>query len=264
MKIVETPILDGGATLTGYLHDAVPEIPNRLERPAVVICPGGAYAFCSNREADPPAFAFFARGYHVFILRYTTGPGKACGMQPLRELSESVALVRRNAGEWGVLPHQIAVMGFSAGGHLAASLGVLWDRSETGFSAGENRPDALLLAYPVITAGEFAHRESLENVSGEKDVGRQSFWSLERHVSEKTPPAFVWHTYEDDIVPVENSLLFVTAMRRAGVPCEFHLFQHGPHGLSLCSAETGFTQAETAPWLGLCLTWLGAQFGFEE
>ena len=155
-------------------------------------------------------------------------------------------------------------MGFSAGGHLAASLGVLWDHPSLGCPNGENRPNALILCYPVITSGEFAHRQSLENVSGEEDPAKQTFWSLETHVSDRTPPAFLWHTYEDDAVPVENSLLFVSALRRAGVPCEFHLFEKGVHGLSLCNAEVATPMPPTAPWMGLCLTWLSNRFSFEE
>ncbi len=264
MKMIRESILNGSAALVGYLHEPSPEIPNRTRRPAVLICPGGAYEFRSDREADPPAFSFLNRGYQAFVLEYTTGRGKACGMTPLRELSAAVALMREKADEWHLIPDQIAVMGFSAGGHLAASLGVLWDHPSLGCPNGENRPNALILCYPVITSGEFAHRQSLENVSGEEDPAKQTFWSLETHVSDRTPPAFLWHTYEDDAVPVENSLLFVSALRRAGVPCEFHLFEKGVHGLSLCNAEVATPMPPTAPWMGLCLTWLSNRFSFEE
>ena len=103
MKLIRESILGGSAALVGYLHEPTPEIPDRTRRPAVLVCPGGAYEFRSDREADPPAFVFFARGYHVFILRYTTGPGKACGMQPLRELSEYV-VDGETAGTGGTTP----------------------------------------------------------------------------------------------------------------------------------------------------------------
>ena len=264
MKMIQEHILDQDAQLVGYLHDPSPEIPDRVDRPAVLICPGGAYEFCSDRESDPPAFAFLKRGYQAFVLRYTVGKEKARGMQPLREVSAALSLLREHAKEWHILPDQIAVMGFSAGGHLAASLGVLWDLPELGCPDGKNRPDALILCYPVITSGEFAHRQSLQNVSGETDPDKQAFWSLETHVNPKTPPAFLWHTYEDDAVPVENSLLFVSALRRAGVPCEFHLFEKGCHGLSLCNVDVATPMRPTAPWMDLCLTWLGNRFAFEE
>ena len=140
MKMIRESILNGSAALVGYLHEPSPEIPNRTRRPAVLICPGGAYEFRSDREADPPAFSFLNRGYQAFVLEYTTGRGKACGMTPLRELSAAVALMREKADEWHLIPDQIAVMGFSAGGHLAASLGVLWDHPSLGCPNGENRP----------------------------------------------------------------------------------------------------------------------------
>ena len=263
MKIVEEPILENGAKLVGYLHTPSPEMPQRTNRPAVLICPGGGYVMRSDREADPPALFFAARGYQVFLLAYSVGEG-ARNMQPLREISAAVCLMRKKAEEWRLMPDRIAVMGYSAGGHLAASLGVFYNRPELGCPNGENKPNAMLLCYPVITSNEFAHRGSLENVSGETDPARQAFWSLENHVTKDTPPAFLWHTYEDQDVPVENSLLFVNALRRAGVPCEFHMFQEGWHGLSICREESASDFPACAPWLDLCIAWLDRRFGWKR
>ncbi len=264
MQIIHEAILGAGAELIGYLHDVTEEIPNRAVRPALIVCPGGGYEFRSARETDPPALYFFQKGYQVFILHYSVGE-TAANMQPLKEASAALSLVRSRAAKWHIMPNAIAIMGFSAGGHLAASLGVMWQLPQLGAADGCNRPDAMVLCYPVITAGKFAHQGSIQRVSGSAEWGpQQEFWALDKRVSEKTPPAFLWHTYEDDAVPVENSLLMVSALRRAGVPCEFHLFETGPHGLSMCTAESEKNHPECACWPRLCLTWLNRHFQFKE
>ena len=267
MKTVEfAPLHKQGGRLTGYLHEQSPELPARNRRPAIVVLPGGGYRFLSDREADPVAFAFLAHGYHAFVLRYSvSGEGQpALGFQPLAEVGDALALIRAHAQEWGVIPDQIAVCGFSAGGHLAASSGILWQdaqlQQERGGAAPE-RPDAMLLCYPVITPGEFAHRGSFENLTG-GDAGLLNAFKLEEHVTAETTPAFIWHTVEDPSVPVENSLMLAGALRRAGVPFECHLFNHGGHGLSLCNEEVGTPEPGCAPWLQLSQTWLDGRFQF--
>lgn len=267
MKLLQRPILEKGAYLTCYLHDIEPEdMPERTRRPALVICPGGAYEFISVREEDPPALFFFSRGYTVFLLHYSVAPD--CGnFQPLRELSQAVADIRSHADEWGLFPDQIAVLGFSAGGHLAGSLAVHWNcpRLREEFPGEINRPNAAVLCYPVITAGEFAHRTSIVHVSGSEEAGPQwDFWSLEKHVSANTPPVFLWHTVTDDAVPVENSMLFALALQKQHIPFECHLFEKGTHGLSTCSREVGTPNEGCRPWLELSLRWLNGRFGFCE
>ena len=267
MKNLHLPILEQGAFLTGYLHSIYPEdMPDAVRRPCVLICPGGAYEFVSVREEDPPAMFFFSRGYHVFLLHYSVAPHSA-GFQPLRELSAATETLRLHAKEWGILPDQIAVLGFSAGGHLAGSLAVHWNcpQLQKEFPEGRNRPNAAVLCYPVITAGEFAHRASIVNVSGSQEPGEAwDFWSLEKHVSPDTPPTFLWHTVTDAGVPVENSLLFAAALQKARVPFECHLFAEGIHGLSTCSREVGTPNPGCRPWLELCVKWLNHLFSFEE
>lgn len=267
MKRIElSPNPGSGARLVGYLHDKEEqEMPNRLKRPCVVVCPGGGYEFCSAREADPVAFAFFARGYNAFLLYYSVGK-EAGGLRPLVELSRSVMKIRENSGEWGIFPEKIAVCGFSAGGHLAASLGTLWNspalKEKLGGAEGNNRPDALILGYSVISAGEFAHRSSLEWVSGDS-VKYRELLSLEKQVTPETPPAFLWHTADDDCVPVENTLLFAAALQRNHVPFECHIYPHGNHGSSMCNAEVNSRSPHLATWFPLCAEWLGELFGFE-
>ena len=122
------------------------------------------------------------------------------------------------------------------------------------------RPDAMVLGYPVITAGQYAHRNSIVNVSRASGEPEQ-YWSLEENVSEKTPPTFLWHTMTDDVVPVENSLLFVQQLHRYGVACECHLFESGRHGMSVATREVDAASRAVHAWVGLCQTWLTARFG---
>lgn len=265
-KIEFRPLDNSNGSVVGYLHTPVWEMPVRREQfPAVVVCPGGAYAFVSEREADPVALAFFARGYNVFILTYSVGE-KAKNFQPLRELSETVRTIR-NRPEWRVAPEQIAVCGFSAGGHLACSLGTMWDDPELlkvyDNHGGENRPNAMILGYPVITADEFAHVESIENVSGcKKGTPGYSYFSLDQRVSKNTCPAFLWHTAEDDCVPVENSLKLAAALSREKVPFELHVFPKGGHGMSVCTGEVGCPDDYNARWVELAAAWLDREFGY--
>lgn len=270
MTKIEWKELSGtGGSMTGYLHDPTVELPDRRVRPSVVICPGGGYEFLSAREADPPAFVYLSKGYNVFVLNYTVRrPGEPpLGLQPLSQLSAAVMEVRRHAQEWNCAPDKIAVCGFSAGGHLAASLGTLWDSPELKAVQdtfdGLNRPDGMILCYPVITAGELAHRGSIRALAGD-DQALAAFFSLENRVTEKAPPAFLWHTVTDDGVPVENTLLMTAALHRAGVPVECHLYEQGSHGLSLCTRETGRSNRRCATWMDHCIDWMNDLFGWEE
>lgn len=217
----------------------------------VLICPGGAYEWLSPREAGPVADAFRNGGWDTALFTYTvhTPGGEPLGTLPLRQLGEAVACLRQ-AGDG-----RVVVCGFSAGGHLAASLGVHWRSLEL------PRPDALILAYPVITEGRFAHQKSIDNLTGgEKD----GFFSLETKVGPQVPPVFLWHTVTDPEVPVNNSLLFAQALIEAGVSCELHLYPYGVHGLSLATPEVEepvkdrFADPHIAGWFDNCLCWLDA------
>ena len=253
------------AELTVYLHEHYQEIAVET-RPLVLVCPGGAYAYTSEREADPLAAQFLAMGYHAAVLRYSCAP--AVYPTALTELAYSLALIRRNGEDWYVNPEQIIVLGCSAGGHLAASMGVFWKEEFLAGALGIRkeeqkliRPDGMILCYPVITSGEFAHRGSFQNLLGARQEELSAKMSLENQVDKDTPPAFIWHTYEDGAVPAEHSLLFVTALRRAGVPAEFHMYPKGSHGLALANRLTqnqdgNAAQPECTSWVGLAHTWI--------
>ena len=255
-----------------YLHEACQDIGPKDDksRPAVIVVPGGAYFFTSDREADPIALKFLAEGYHVFVLRYSVMPDRYPTSR--LQLAALIAHIRQNAAAYHVRPDAIAVCGFSAGGHLSASSGILWNEPVISETLGiENRivrPDAMILSYPVITSGEFAHKYSFECLLGDKyaDEAMRNHVSLECRVNETTPPAFLWHTFSDELVPVENSLLLASALRRAGVPFELHIFPDGIHGLSLANelTQTDGNPVQIVPaaaqWMDLCLVWLKGIF----
>lgn len=257
MKIVSFRALDG--EVKGYLQEDYDTLQAHKVRPALIICPGGAYRWCSPREEDPPAFAFLSMGWQVFILEYSGGE-KAGQYRPLRELAETVCHVRENAAMWHIAPDQIAVMGFSAGGHLAASLGAFWSDPEVGLPK-EARPDALVLCYPVISTKEFAHEESAMLVSGGDPVLREKMHLPDR-VTGDFPPTFIWHGGEDRDVPPENSLMLAASLKRQGVPFELHLFGSGNHGISMCTQEVETPDDVCRAWLPLCRTWLDRQFDY--
>lgn len=254
-------------TLTAYCPDNSEEINKDARRTSVLICPGGGYTFVSDRESEPVALAFAAMGYNAFVLRYDCEPVRY--PQALLQVSAAVAFIRSKADLFNADVNKIAVCGFSAGGHLTASLGTLWDepflRETLGIERGANRPNALILGYPVITSGKYAHRGSFNALLGENATPEMlKQLSLETRVSKKTPPTFIWHTFEDDAVPVENSLEFARALRENGVPFELHIFPWGGHGLSLCNKLTARFEHQIIPhcanWLPLCHEWLELLF----
>lgn len=257
MEIVTFEAL--GAPVRGYLQDDYDTLKAHKVRPALVICPGGAYRWRSPREKDPPAFEFLSMGYQVFILEYSCGP-QAGECRPLRELAETVRLLRQNREQWRIDPEKIAVLGFSAGGHLAASLGAFWNDPGLALPS-EARPDALVLCYPVVSTKEFAHAESADWVSGGDPALREKMHLWDR-VTEDFPPTFLWHGGEDTSVPPENSLLLAVELRRHGVPFEYHLFGSGMHGISTCTQEVETPDPVCRAWVPLCKTWLNTRFDF--
>ena len=249
--------LEGGGTLTVYLRDSCERMPKAIDRPLVLVVPGGGYAHVSAREGDPVALQFAAEGYHAAVLDYAICEQAKDGL-PLRQLAQAIGLVRQHAEQWNILPDQIALCGFSAGGHLALS-GAVW---EIPGMADQPRPNALLLAYPVVTAGEYAHRDSFVQLTGTQDVAAHQRFTLEDKITPATPPVFVWHTMEDETVPVENTLLLLSALHKAGVPCEAHLFEKGRHGTSISTPEVDADSAHRNRWVQLAVEWLNDTFSF--
>ncbi len=247
--IIEKIKISETATLTAMIIS--PE--NRQKPlPALLICPGGGYEHVSPREADPVAFQFSGIGYHAFVLDYTVPPVEKYGA--IKEASDSMCIIRDNAEKWGIDPDKIAICGFSAGGHLACSLGTKWQSDFLGAN-GKNKPNAMILSYPVISSDEnIWHGGSFKNLMGEG--ADYSEMSLENCVTENTPPTFIWHTVSDTCVPVENSLRFANALQENKIPFEMHIYPEGPHGLSLAPDIP-----HVATWINLCKEWLTMQFG---
>ncbi len=268
------------ATLTIYAHEDYPEVYGERKRPMIVICPGGGYEHVSPREGEPIALQFMTTGAHAAVLRYDVSGQGAEFPQHLLELAASVAYVRKHAAEYCIDPDKILVAGFSAGGHLAASLGCFWKekwleemmQAETGATMKDYQPNGEILAYPVITSGEFAHRGSFVKIMGsEAEQGYaplglsaaelEEMLSLENQVTSDFPQTFMWHTFEDGAVPLENSLFFAEALRKAGVNFEYHVFPHGGHGYALATKETAMKEgkeinAQCAQWIDLFKNWM--------
>lgn len=251
-------------TVTAWLHtnNELPELQHFLN-PAIIICPGGGYGHVSKRESEPIAAPYYAAGYNVFILNYSVGED-AKGFKPLLQLASAMAHVRKHAQEWYIDKDKIAVCGFSAGGHLACSLGTLYNEEK--FLEVFNRnddilPNAMILIYPVITADEYAHQGSIENVSGcGAGTDGYQWFGLDKHVDATTPPTFLFHTAEDKSVPVENSLLFMAALSRENIEFESHILPKGAHGGSAFTKEVGTENPYNARWIGWSIEWLRKVF----
>lgn len=246
--------LKGDAYMETFIIKDVTE--RKVKRPFVLICPGGGYDYCSPREAEPVALKFNTDGFHAAVLYYTV---KEKFPKALGDLSDAVVYVREHADEWLVDENKIIVCGFSAGGHLACSLGVFWDREETiARKDKKNKPNGMILSYPVITSTDKRHDGSIRNVAG-NDKALWEKMSLENQVTKSTPPTFIWHTFTDEIVPVENSLYFMNALAREKVQFESHIYPSGNHGLSLAN-EIVSKKGEAFPlvegWINLASRWI--------
>ena len=195
-------------TLTAYVTETEGEYRNVTARPAVIVIPGGGYQFCSDREADPVAMPFLAAGYDVFILRYSVGEN-AVWPTPLNDYDEAYEYIISRADEWKVMKDKIAVIGFSAGGHLAAAAATM----------AKHRPQAAILGYPVIR--EDTVQECEKTAPG-----------IPEHVSYDTCPCFIFATRTDSVVPIQNTIDMLNALNQYQVSFECHIYSHGPHGFS--------------------------------
>lgn len=247
-------------TLTVYRPDR-----GQATGASVVVCPGGGYGMlATEHEGTEVAEWLRSLGITAVVLKYRLGP-KYRHPAMLHDAQRAIRTVRARADEWGLDPKRVAILGFSAGGHLASTAATHFDAGKPGASDPVSRqscrPDLAILVYPVIAlATPYGHTGSLKNLLGDapaKDLVESL--SNETQVTKETPPTFLAHTNEDQGVPAENSLLFALALRKAGVPVELHLFEKGRHGLGL---GTGWSRRNIAPneafraWPGLCATWL--------
>lgn len=245
------------ATLEGYILDCEISLGQERNRPAIVVCPGGGYLYCSPREAEPVALAYAARGFHAFILRYSTG--RACaGMAPLAEVDWVVGYLRENAEGWHIDPNRILTCGFSAGGHLALSAGLL----------AKNKPNGMILSYPAVVLPNIPGPDfMLKLLLGKDTITDADAASLDllSKVGKDAPALFLVATAEDMLTNY-GALPLVNAYAAKELHYELHIFQHGPHGYSLASDVTadGSTQMLNnvySQWLDLSVQWLHKVFG---
>lgn len=258
-------------TLVCYLPDNLVEMGRETQKhPCLLICPGGAYRMCSQREAEPVAFHFLPEGYNVFVLNYSVSPHRFPAQ--LLEVAAAFDWIQRNEDRLHCDLKRTAIMGFSAGGHLAAQyVNACRCPEVAAVFPNAHRAAASLLCYPVITTNPaWSHKKSFEYLLGAYPQGKEALrFSCEKLVSADTPPAFLWHTAADENVPVENSLLYAMALSRFDVPYELHIYPHGVHGLATADAVTNNAlPPETArdhQWLENARRWLKMRFaGVEE
>ncbi len=253
-------------TLTCFRHGDMTEMRTKKIRPAILVIPGGGYGFVSQREGQPIAMRYFADGFDAFVLNYDIAPVS----YPAQIVQAGMAMLylRREAKNLDIDAEHIAAVGFSAGGHLLGCISLLWDDPALkALFAGDCekiRPDASVYSYPVISSGEnISHGGSFKNFCGDK-VKKEDY-SLENKVRASAAPSFIWATTTDDCVPVENSVLLYSALHKAGVPAELHLFSEGSHGLSTCDIEVndcepqGAVYSHVRHWLDLSVEFLRAR-----
>ena len=244
---------DDKPTITAYIPAANPT------KTAVVIAPGGGYQHLSMvKEGSDVAAWLNARGVAAFVLKYRLGM-KYHNPIELGDAQRAIRTVRANAAQYGIAPDHIGMWGFSAGGHLTASAGTMFDAGNASaadpIEQQSSRPDFLILAYPVITMLDpYVHKGSRLYLLGDAPTqAQEEAMSPELHVTAQTPPTFLFTTTDDHTVPVLNSVMFYTALVKAGVPAEMHIFQHGGHGSGLAPASVN---PQLTIWTELLIKWM--------
>lgn len=253
-----------------FLECFVADYTENFIRDAILVIPGGGYCeICSNREGEPIAQAFMPYGFNAFVLHYSTLE-KAKFPRPLIEASKAVKHIKDNAEEYHINPDRVFAVGFSAGGHLTASLGTLWHMKEiydaVPMEYGYNKPAGVIPVYPVITCFEGTHEVTMQNICGCKnpDDEQKKKYSLEYCVDERTCPMFLVHTATDMAVPVKNSLVMAQALSENHIPFELHIFENAPHGMALGNAITAgneplYNQPSLATWVASAAEWTKRQ-----
>ncbi|MBE6903211.1 MAG: alpha/beta hydrolase [Ruminococcaceae bacterium] len=247
-------------TLDVYIPDDASESKNA--KPCMIVCPGGGYAYCSPREAEPIALKFVSEGFNTFVLTYSTESYRF--PTQIREVAAAVEILYKNKEAWNCDISKICIIGFSAGGHLAAHYSTMFDCKEVRAVFENSKPvNACVLCYPVISADlEVAHQGSFLNLIGHapENQKEEDYFSCDKQVSDKTPPTFIWSTSFDEIVPIENSLRYATALSRHKIPYELHIYPYGNHGLATCDKMTNDQITEVIeyakPWIDEVKKWL--------
>ncbi|MCX6145042.1 MAG: alpha/beta hydrolase [Ignavibacteriales bacterium] len=240
-------------TLTVYLPDA-----DKATGAAIIICPGGAYRGLAKHEGEGYAQFLTPYGITAFVLKYRLGSDGYKYKEIVADVARAMRLVRANAQRWYLKPNALGIMGSSAGGHLASTLMTHFDAGDSTSNdyveRASSRPDFGILCYPVISMGDVTHKVSREQFLGIAPSPKLiALYSNELQVTSSTPPCFLFHTYEDQAVSVENSLNFAKALQKNGVPFDLHIYEHGRHGLGVGDTAP-FTNAH--PWTRDLIVWL--------
>ena len=254
-------------TLTPYRPDeinatALPRQSNATAGAAMVICPGGAYVGLAPHEGNDYALWLNQHGVTCFVLKYRLGSSGYHYPAEFQDVTRAIRWVRAHAADYQIDPKRIGIMGSSAGGHLSSMALTHFDFGDTNspdpVERQSSRPDIGILCYPVITMGEFTHRGSRNSLLGTNQSPEMvKYLSSELQVTPNTPPCFLWTTFEDRTVPMENSMMFAEALMKNHVPFDLHIYQKGGHGMGLGDRTPPF--AHPHPWAADCLFWLKVQ-----
>lgn len=251
-----------GVYVDAHIAKTHPALPVR-PRPAVVVLPGGAYLYCSPREAEPVANQFIAAACNTFTLFYSVGEN-ARDKNPLKDVARVIHHIRTHAEEYNVDPENIATIGFSAGGHLSAWIASAYN--DPVLEGLDCRPNAAIACYPLVRS----HPECFQLLLGMDkypDEEQAGHLYTDNLVHTDTPPMFIWHTFTDECVPLADSLALANALYKNNVPFEMHVFPHGPHGMSICTDETtnpadvSYNDPYLGRWVDMAIKWLNKQFG---
>lgn len=251
-----------GGTLTAMLMDEPFDVSTpSWQRPAVLIAPGGAYAYTSNREAEPVALEFLARGFQAFVLHYQTVGDGVCYPQQLVQIASAIDCIKKHAKVWRVNVDEVFAVGFSAGGHLVGNISVAHGKMKK--IAGMDlrcKPTAVALCYPVISKKYNYQQTHVNLLNGYTDEEKEALYpqvNLDENVTKDVPPTYIWTTATDSCVPAKNALGYAFALAEHGVPYELHVFSRGEHGLSCANAEINGGETEithaTRVWLDECV-----------
>lgn len=225
------------------------------KRPCLIVCPGGGYGMCSQRESEPIALEFLTEGFNVFLLTYSVSPAKFPAQ--LCEVAAVMELIYKNKEEWNCDTSKVSIIGFSAGAHLAAHYSTMYNCKEVREIFPESKAvNGTILSYPVITAMEGnCHSGSFKNLVGHYPLTEEemNYFCPDRCVTQNTPPAFIWHTADDNAVPVISSILFAAALSKYKIPFELQIYPNGPHGLSLANDLTNDNLSEGGAY---CKKWI--------
>lgn len=253
-------LTDSEAVLNTYARPQEGFLAEDGGRWGVLVLPGGGYGVVAPSEGEPVAMAFLGAGVQAFVLKYSVAPAR--WPQQLLETAAAIAYLRKNARRYGISKDKIAVCGFSAGGHLAGCAANLWDheviRDHLGLDGEQMRPNAAILSYPVVLIKGSGKNMTRDNLFGESAPVPET--SLETSVTKNNPPTFLWTTYTDGTVPMENTLAYANALREHTVPFELHVFDKGLHAMGLATPDSAWqddhTDVRAAQWHALCVGWL--------